>query len=156
MSTEGPTTSTPWPQPSEDLNSSWRWWYRSPRSRRASSIIRYRRLFICGTDRVGLGPENLQEGDIAVVLLGGPVPCILRLAATDSDIGQRFELIGERYVHSAMHGETLHNVRKKVKKECGILPPTSSGPCFQPSRRFSIVWFITRHATAVEAGNPYR
>ncbi|KAF3035320.1 hypothetical protein E8E12_005081 [Didymella heteroderae] len=68
------TLLTPWPQPWEDGDTSWQRWYSSPLSRRVSSIIRYRRLFICGKDSVGLGPENLSKGDVVVALLGGPVP----------------------------------------------------------------------------------
>jgi len=38
-----------------------------------------RRLFVTEKGRLGLGPENLQQGEIVAILLGGQVPFILRV-----------------------------------------------------------------------------
>lgn len=37
-----------------------------------------RRFFLTSSGAIGLGPEGLQEGDVVVVLGGGPVPYLLR------------------------------------------------------------------------------
>ena len=47
--------------PSDDSDSPWRWWYRSPISRRISSIIRYHRLVFCRTEHLGLGLTISKE-----------------------------------------------------------------------------------------------
>ncbi|KAF2621986.1 hypothetical protein BU25DRAFT_219912 [Macroventuria anomochaeta] len=106
--------------PSDNPDLSWRRWYHSPRPRRVSSIIRYHLLFICGTDFISLGPEDMQEGDTATILLGSPVPYILRPVANRL-FDQRFDLVGECYVYSVIHGEPSHYVREEVEKVGGIL-----------------------------------
>ncbi|KAJ4987004.1 hypothetical protein SVAN01_07545 [Stagonosporopsis vannaccii] len=125
------------PPASSDPKSTWHQWYQNPRSRRVSSVMRYRRLFICGKDFLGLGPENMQEGDHVVVLLGSPVPHVLR-PVPNRLFDERFELVGECYVYGVMHGEAFHHVREEVEKAWGVLPPTSGGPCSGPLRWFDI------------------
>ena len=62
-----------------------------------------RRLFVTEKGHLGLGPENLQHGDIVAILLGGQVPFILRGQA------QECILIGECYAHGYLNGEGLHD-----------------------------------------------
>ena len=63
-----------------------------------------RRLFVTGDGHLGLGPENLQHGDVVAILLGGQVPFILR------EQRQECSLIGECYVRGYMNGEGVHDI----------------------------------------------
>ncbi|KAH6708748.1 heterokaryon incompatibility protein-domain-containing protein [Leptodontidium sp. MPI-SDFR-AT-0119] len=60
-----------------------------------------RRFFITEMGYMGLGPKEIVVGDLAVVLLGGKFPYILR----ESD--GIFKLLGKSYVHGIMRGEAL-------------------------------------------------
>lgn len=51
--------------------------------------------------RVGLGPANLQRGDIVAVLFGAVTPFVLR------PVAHRWELIGPCYVQGVMDGEAV-------------------------------------------------
>ncbi|KIX96246.1 uncharacterized protein Z520_08024 [Fonsecaea multimorphosa CBS 102226] len=57
--------------------------------------------------RLGLVPAEVRENDLLCVFRGAKVPFVLR-PHRDSD---RYELIGEAYVHGIMHGELFHNGR---------------------------------------------
>ena len=59
---------------------------------------------------LGLGPGDLREGDIVVVLFGCSVPVILRnvSAIPNLSLGKdTYELVGEAYIHGMMDGEAL-------------------------------------------------
>ena len=62
-----------------------------------------RRIFLTANGYLGLGPKDLQHGDIVAILLGGQLPFILRRR------GQEFILIGECYAHGYLNGEALHD-----------------------------------------------
>jgi hypothetical protein len=83
---------------------------------------------------MGLGPEALCVGDVIAVLLGGPVPYVLR---PNSD-GWSFRFIGETYVHGVMSGEALHHVREDVHAGGCMLPPTGVQRCFAPLEDFQL------------------
>lgn len=83
----------------------------------------------------GLGPAALQEGDIIVVLLGGPVPYLLRPAAGL----HTYTLVGECYVHGIMNGEALHHVRDEAEASGCMLPPTSVPICHSPLEAFTLI-----------------
>ena len=51
--------------------------------------------------RLALLPGTAELGDKIAVLYGGKLPYILR------KIGERWELVGECYVHGVMHGEAF-------------------------------------------------
>jgi hypothetical protein len=59
-----------------------------------------RSLFLTDKGYVGLGPNDLQEGDIISVLFGAQTPFVLR-RQHDS-----FILVGDCYVHGIMYGES--------------------------------------------------
>jgi hypothetical protein len=61
----------------------------------------HRRVFTTVKGFLGLGSRTLTSGDRICILLGCPVPVILR-----PDGGQ-YRLIGECYVHGIMNGETM-------------------------------------------------
>ena len=64
---------------------------------------RGRVLFVTTAGYVGLAPHGTQEGDLVYVVLGCPIPYILRPVP-----GGAFELIGEAYVQGIMmDGEAL-------------------------------------------------
>lgn len=61
-----------------------------------------RRPFVTSKGLLGLGPKEMEEGDVAVIVSGGEVPLILRKRP---DGGH--QLIGEAYVNGVMDGEAL-------------------------------------------------
>ena len=111
-------------------------WFKSSLAGRASSVIRYRCLFVGEHDLLGLGPAAMQEGDVIVALLGGPTPYVLRpVNKTCSE----YVLIGECYVYDHMHGEAFHHIREEVEALGCSLPPTSTGPSYVKLEKFTIV-----------------
>lgn len=62
-----------------------------------------RRPFLTEKGYVGVGPEQIEKGDIAAVILGAELPYILRPA---DNLGG-LVLIGDAYVHGAMDGEII-------------------------------------------------
>lgn len=60
-----------------------------------------RRLFRGTNGLIGLAPRWALPGDEMFILLGGKVPVILRKTRDDGP----YQLVGEAYVHGAMHGE---------------------------------------------------
>jgi hypothetical protein len=72
-------------------------WYR-----RAMQFLRPCRPFISSSGFVGLGPCDVEIGDVICIFLGGLVPYVLR---QESD--GIYSLIGEAYVHDIMYGEHM-------------------------------------------------
>ncbi|KAL8905087.1 MAG: hypothetical protein Q9207_002861 [Kuettlingeria erythrocarpa] len=64
-----------------------------------------RRMFRTESGWLGLGPESLEVGDSVWILAAAPTPYALR-KVVDGPI-DAYELVGEAYVHGAMHGEPL-------------------------------------------------
>jgi hypothetical protein len=54
---------------------------------------------------IGLGPFILRPGDVVCVFYGSRVPFILR------PVGDRFQFLGECYLHGIMNGEALSDGR---------------------------------------------
>jgi hypothetical protein len=74
--------------------------------------LRYRRFFTTSSGFIGVGPSNIEKGDIAVVLLGSDVPVILKL-----DISE-YELKGDAFVHGVMDGELVApSLREPLRKK---------------------------------------
>ncbi|OCK95422.1 HET-domain-containing protein [Cenococcum geophilum 1.58] len=59
-----------------------------------------RRFFVTAKGYIGLGPPEVQDGNLVTVLLGGQVPFILSKQ-------EKFRLVGECYVHGLMDGEAF-------------------------------------------------
>ena len=57
---------------------------------------------------MGLGPSEMQNGDLVAVLLGGSVPFVLHVEKQE-----QFSLVGESYVHGFMNGEVLKELGTK-------------------------------------------
>lgn len=82
-----------------------------------------RRFFVTENGRMGLAPLDSKQGDLVCLLLGSPVPFILRPCRRDIDTSssslpqalvpgphqpeERFVLVGECYCHGMMEGEEL-------------------------------------------------
>lgn len=62
-----------------------------------------RRYFATENHRVGLGPEDIKEGDLVCIFFSGPVPYILR----PSQLNSNYMFLGESYVHGLMNSEAL-------------------------------------------------
>ncbi|KAK3642780.1 Folylpolyglutamate synthetase [Elasticomyces elasticus] len=60
-------------------------------------FILYRRCFVTQQGRLGLGPRDMQSGDVVAMLSGAGYPCILR----PLDDGQ-YQLVGAAYVDGVM------------------------------------------------------
>ncbi|KAF2253886.1 hypothetical protein BU26DRAFT_231225 [Trematosphaeria pertusa] len=65
-----------------------------------------RRCFITRDGYLGLGPEEMQAGDVVGVLKGVSVPVVLRPSVRSSEEGH-FTYVGEAYCHGIMDGELL-------------------------------------------------
>lgn len=73
---------------------------------RLCKIAYHRRVFYTKSGHFGLGPANMKSGDEVVALFGGKVLYVLRRKA------DHYQLIGDCYVHKAMHGEVLEAWRE--------------------------------------------
>lgn len=60
-------------------------------------------FFTTNDGRMGLGPMCAKPGDLVVMLYGGDFLFVLR------ETGERYELIGDAYVHGLMHGELVND-----------------------------------------------
>lgn len=58
-------------------------------------------FFTTANGMVGLGPANLQPGDMVAIIFGCSLPLVLR------ETYQQFRLVGPAYVHGIMHGEYI-------------------------------------------------
>lgn len=65
--------------------------------------------FITSQGYVGLGPDDMEVGDVVSIFYGAPVPFVLRPV----DDG-KFKLMGEAYVHGIMDGEFMKEEREEV------------------------------------------
>ncbi|KAH6674810.1 heterokaryon incompatibility protein-domain-containing protein [Halenospora varia] len=61
-----------------------------------------RRPFLTSEGYLGLGPANLQQGDIVAIIYGSDVPIVFRKTSEE-----KYLLIGEAYVDGAMDGQVL-------------------------------------------------
>ncbi|KAJ4296624.1 hypothetical protein N0V90_006672 [Kalmusia sp. IMI 367209] len=68
-----------------------------------------RRPFITKEGYLGLGPKDMRDGDVVVVVFGAEVPLVLRKAPEGG-----YELVGEAYVNGIMDGEVLDMGLDKV------------------------------------------
>ena len=69
------------------------------------------RFFITQGHRIGLGPQELQQDDMVVLILGADMPFIIRSRGT------HHQLIGPSYVHGIMNGEHLRSRTKAEMKK---------------------------------------
>jgi len=81
-------------------------------------ITNGRRLCLTSTGNMGMVPERARPGDLICVLLGGSTPYVLRLLsygltgdqsskASAGSVAQKYELLGQCYIHGLMDGEPM-------------------------------------------------
>jgi hypothetical protein len=69
----------------------------------------HRRHYLRTNDGVvGLVPDAIEEGDIIVILRGGPVPYVLRPKPSGL-----YRFVEECYIYGMMHGEKLQDMEGK-------------------------------------------
>ena len=71
------------------------------------SACRGRRFFVTKKGYMGMGPQNLKEGDAVVIIFGGQVPYVLRQADDDTS-----KFVGDCYVPGLMQGEAIDSWRE--------------------------------------------
>ena len=76
---------------------------------RVQAIIWKRRMIITDQERLlGLGSEDVQDGDLICIIFGCSVPVVLRKIVSDEMTGEHYyELVGDCYVHGMMDGEAF-------------------------------------------------
>lgn len=67
--------------------------------------LRTRRLMTTKTGFLGMAPNQSQQGDCILILLGCNVPLVLRPWG-----GQQYKVVGGCYLHGFMEGETANKV----------------------------------------------
>jgi len=67
-------------------------------------MIRRRRIFICDSNLIALGPETVETGDIVCILLGCSVPVVLR--PKDG----HYIFLGEACVPGYMYGKAIEEL----------------------------------------------
>ncbi|CAK1365397.1 unnamed protein product [Cercospora beticola] len=71
-----------------------------------------RRFFVTHNGLLGIGPKDMDEHDLIVVIFGSSVPLVLR------DAGRgRYKLLGGCYVYGIMKGEAVHQHRTAGKPD---------------------------------------
>ena len=63
-----------------------------------------RRFFITREGHMGLGPRDMEPGDVVCVLLGAQVPFVLRA------VNNHYAFLGDCYCHGIMDGEAVREV----------------------------------------------
>lgn len=79
------------------------------------------RVAVLDSGRLGLVPEIAEPGDYCCVLLGVPVPIILRLVSSKD---KTYNLVGESYVRGVMAGEAIESGESETKHQlenCGTI-----------------------------------
>lgn len=69
--------------------------------------VRGRMLFSTKKRYYGLGPADMEVGDVVVVLYGGRFPFVLR-----PSMGKKYSLVGYAYVFGIMDGEAVSDLRE--------------------------------------------
>jgi hypothetical protein len=64
-----------------------------------------RKAFVTQTGFLGLGPAEVEPGDVVCILFGGNLPYMMRPLGLDE-----FIFLGPSYVHGIMYGEAYHEV----------------------------------------------
>ncbi|KAK4034481.1 heterokaryon incompatibility protein-domain-containing protein [Parachaetomium inaequale] len=66
-----------------------------------------KRPFLAGEGYLGMGPAEVQGGDVVVVFCGGRVPFVLRPSESKLGGEEVFEFVGEAYCDGVMDGEVV-------------------------------------------------
>lgn len=94
-----------------------------------------RRFLITKSGFIGLAPPLAVPGDIVVILLGAPVPHVLRRK------DGYYTLVGECYVHGVMGGEALAHLSQEIALQ---VPGHRVRPFRKSTSAASLEWFLIR------------
>ncbi|KAJ3529386.1 hypothetical protein NM208_g9784 [Fusarium decemcellulare] len=83
--------------------------YLNTLTRRINKILFRRSAFSTMNGWIGLGPDDMKEGDVVAILSGGDVPFVLRQCQCKN----HYWLIGECYVEGIMYGEMMQALIKE-------------------------------------------
>ena len=72
------------------------------------TVATQRRMIRTKDGLVGLAPELVRKGDFVCLFKGGMVPLVMR------EVGSRWVLIGDSYIHGIMHGEAFEETKCKT------------------------------------------
>ena len=86
-------------------------WYRNVEGKTYLASLN-RCFFITQQGYMGIGPPNIQEGDICCVVFGAKVPFILR-----SNDDETCQLVGESYIEGMMDGKVLNMLERGELQE---------------------------------------
>lgn len=78
-----------------------------------SLVCSWRRFFITESGHMGIAPLNTQKGDVVAVLFGSTIPFVLR-PVQNEEVRNRYQLLGECYVHGVMDGELVEIWRRQL------------------------------------------
>lgn len=82
---------------------------------RFSQVMPGRKLFRTKhNNHLGTGAKSLQVGDVVCVLAGGSVPYVIR--PVDGARENKFQFVGEAYVHGIMHGQAVPSEGAKISE----------------------------------------
>ncbi|RYP92784.1 hypothetical protein DL770_001064 [Monosporascus sp. CRB-9-2] len=73
----------------------------------AMDVHQGRRCFVTPEGYLGLGPLEMQVGDVVVILKGASVPMVLRSDDSGPEGQEQFKYVGEAYCYGSMDGELL-------------------------------------------------
>ncbi|KAI0808826.1 hypothetical protein GGR55DRAFT_696525 [Xylaria sp. FL0064] len=79
-----------------------------------------RRFFTTQNGFFGIGPASIEEKDIVAVVMGVPVPIVLRAVEDLNSDLKKYIVVGECYVHGIMDGE-LVKARQDAGQEAEML-----------------------------------
>jgi hypothetical protein len=74
-----------------------------------------RKAFVTQTGFLGLGPAEVEPGDVVCILFGGNLPYMMRPLGLDE-----FIFLGPCYVHGIMYGEAYHGI-DRTQQETFVL-----------------------------------
>ncbi|KAJ9606313.1 hypothetical protein H2200_009274 [Cladophialophora chaetospira] len=70
-----------------------------------------KRSFATAKGYIGMGPFDMNEGDVIAIIIGVEVPIILRESSDGT-----YQIVGEAYVHGIMDGEAMDDPNAEVKR----------------------------------------
>jgi hypothetical protein len=72
--------------------------------------LHHRRVVETGAGYIGIGPKNLEIGDVVVFVFGMVSPLILRPDSIATSAPKKYTMVGFAYFHDLMDFERLNEV----------------------------------------------
>jgi hypothetical protein len=80
--------------------------------RSLQAAIENRKFFRTDYCFVGIGPSDIQEGDVVSIMFGADMPLILRSYSAFQTV------VGAAYIHGIMNGEAVAKYRELYRLGC--------------------------------------